>query len=178
MNNGLYTSIPQLLKLIVSLSTGALGDFFISNGYLSITSARKIFISTCELYKLEYIINSLIQGAYKIMLFHCLFLVTASVFSGIFIVLASYAECDKLMVVIFFTISIVFQGVPGITMNPLDLSPNYAGILSGVCCTVGALTGILAPYIVGVITPHVSYPICGKTWKKFLLFHVSVIYIF
>lgn len=77
--------------------------------------------------------------------------------SGIFIVLASYAQCDKVMVVTYFTISIVFQGVPGVTINPLDLSPNYAGILSGICCTVGALTGILAPYLVGVITPHVSF---------------------
>lgn len=68
---------------------------------------------------------------------------------------ASYAECDKLPVVIYFTISIAFQGVPGITINPLDLSPNYAGILMGIGCTVGAVTGILAPYIVGVITPHV-----------------------
>lgn len=43
-DNGLYTSLPQLLKLIVSLATGAWSDWLIANDYLSITNARKIFI--------------------------------------------------------------------------------------------------------------------------------------
>lgn len=47
-DNGLYTSLPQLLKLIVSLAAGALSDWLIGNNYMSITNARKIYISLCE----------------------------------------------------------------------------------------------------------------------------------
>lgn len=45
--NGIYTSLPQLLKLFVSLGTGAWSDWLIANDYLSITNARKIFIAIC-----------------------------------------------------------------------------------------------------------------------------------
>lgn len=91
--------------------------------------------------------------------------------------LASYAQCDKLMVIVYFTISIVFQGVPGTSINPLDLSPNYAGILMGIGTTVGGMTGILAPYVVGVFTPHVSHMKRICTYEncvtKFLFFAFS-----
>lgn len=70
---------------------------------------------------------------------------------------ASYAECDTFYVVAYFTISVAFQGLPGVTINALDLSPNYAGILMGIGCTFTSLTGVLVPYIVGVATPNVSH---------------------
>lgn len=38
-------------------------------------------------------------------------------------------------------------------VNALDLSPNYAGTLMGITNGIGALTGIAAPYLVGVLTP-------------------------
>lgn len=89
--------------------------------------------------------------------------------------LASYAECDKLMVVVYFTISIVFQGVPGVSINPLDLSPNYAGILMGIGTTIGGMTGILAPYVVGVLTPHVSVIVVILCWV--CLFIIDVLWL-
>lgn len=56
----------------------------------------------------------------------------------------------------YFTISIAFQGVPGVAINALDLSPNYAGILMGIGGAATSITGILVPYMVGVVTPNVS----------------------
>lgn len=88
--------------------------------------------------------------------FFCSF--SASIFTGIFIIAASYAECDKFFAVACFTISIAFQGVPGVAINALDLSPNYASILMGIGGAVTSITGILVPYMVGVVTPHVSTP--------------------
>lgn len=44
----------------------------------------------------------------------------------------------------------------GMKVNPLDLSPNYAGSLMAVTNGIGAITGVAAPYLVGVMTPHVS----------------------
>lgn len=81
---------------------------------------------------------------------------TASIFTGVFIIAASYAECDKFLVVAYFTVSVAFQGVPGVAINTLDLSPNYAGILMGISGAVTSITGIVVPYMVGVATPNVS----------------------
>lgn len=91
---------------------------------------------------------------------------TASIFTGIFIVAASYAECDKMWVVVYFAISVAFQGVPGVAVNSLDLSPNYAGVLMGIGGTVSSITGILVPYIVGVATPNVSNYYSIRHWRK------------
>lgn len=83
---------------------------------------------------------------------------TAAVFPGIFIIGASYAGNNELTVVFLFTIAMGFMGTfyPGMKVNPLDLSPNYAGSLMAVTNGIGSMTGILAPYIVGVMTPNVS----------------------
>lgn len=46
---------------------------------------------------------------------------------------------------------------PGMKVNPLDLSPNYAGSIMAVTNGIGALTGVAAPSFVGLMTPNVSY---------------------
>lgn len=43
----------------------------------------------------------------------------------------------------------------GLKVNPLDLSPNYAGVLMAFTNGVGGITGIAGPYIAGVLTPDV-----------------------
>lgn len=69
----------------------------------------------------------------------------ASVLPSIFIVAASYAGCNRITVVIFFTIAMGTMGgfYPGMKVNSLDLSPNYAGSLMATTNGIGALTGIL-----------------------------------
>ncbi|KAJ6646401.1 putative inorganic phosphate cotransporter [Pseudolycoriella hygida] len=126
--NGLYSSLPYLLMWIVSISTGFLSDFLIVRNYLSITNARKVFTAI------------------------------AAVCPAIFIIGASYAECNRAVVVVMFVFSMGFMGTfyPGMKVNPLDLSPNYAGTLMAITNGIGALTGILSPYIVGVMTPNSS----------------------
>lgn len=71
---------------------------------------------------------------------------------------ASYAGCDHLLVIVFFIISVGARGflTAGLYVNPMDLSPNYAAAIMSLANGIGALTGILAPYIVGVLTTNVS----------------------
>ena len=61
-------------------------------------------------------------------------------------------------VVVLFTIAMGFMGAhySGMKVNTLDLSPNYAGALIGLVNGIGAITGIVAPYLIGVITTNVS----------------------
>ncbi|OWA55655.1 hypothetical protein BV898_20043 [Hypsibius exemplaris] len=40
----------------------------------------------------------------------------------------------------------------GYLVQYTELSPNYAGVLIGLGNSIGTLTGIIAPYVVGVLT--------------------------
>lgn len=44
-DNGFYSSLPQLMKLIMALLTGALNDWLIISSYLTITNGRKLFVA-------------------------------------------------------------------------------------------------------------------------------------
>lgn len=44
-DNGFYSSLPQLMKLIMALLTGALNDWLIISNYLTITNGRKLFVA-------------------------------------------------------------------------------------------------------------------------------------
>lgn len=83
----------------------------------------------------------------------------ASVFAAVFFIAASYAGCDQTLVVLFFTLSVGSQAltIPGTYVNPLDLSPNYVGPLTALVNGAGSITGILAPYVIGLLTPNVSH---------------------
>lgn len=56
----------------------------------------------------------------------------------------------------YFTISIAFQGVPGVAINVLDLSPNYSAVMMGIGGAVTSITGIVVPYLVAAVAPNVN----------------------
>lgn len=86
-------------------------------------------------------------------------LISASVIPSIFAITASYAGCDELLVVTLLTISIAGQGFnsAGTILNLFDLGPNYIGPLNGITNSISSIAALLAPYIVGVLTPHVRF---------------------
>lgn len=61
-------------------------------------------------------------------------------------------------VVAMFTLGMGFMGTfySGFKANNLDLAPNYAGVIMGIANGAGGLTGVIGPYIVGLLTPNVS----------------------
>lgn len=63
------------------------------------------------------------------------------------------------MVVLYLTLAMGFMGTfyPGMKVNPLDLSPNYAGSLMAVTNGIGGLMGFIAPQFVGFIIENVCY---------------------
>lgn len=82
----------------------------------------------------------------------------AAIIDGSFVLAASYAGCDAMMVGLFFVISVGSQGFLATSslMNPMDLSPNFAGTITGLTNGIGSITGIMVPYVIGVLTPNVS----------------------
>lgn len=80
-----------------------------------------------------------------------------SIGPGIFILAASYAGCDRGLVVVLFIFVMGSMGpfYSGVQVNTLDLSPNYSGTLMAVGNTLNAITGMVAPFVVGLMTPEV-----------------------
>lgn len=77
-----------------------------------------------------------------------------------------------------FTIAMGIMGTfyPGMKVNGLDLSPNYAGTLMALTNGLGAITGIVAPYVVGVMTPESTLTQWRLVfWVAFAVFVVTTV---
>ncbi|KAJ8681208.1 hypothetical protein QAD02_016995 [Eretmocerus hayati] len=122
--NGYLSSIPYVGMWLCCLVTSCLADWLISSGLLSITSVRKLGTTL------------------------------ASIGPGLFLLAASYAECDRTLVVAMFILGVTMLGcgIPSLKVNSLDLSPNYAGSVQAISNGAAACTGIITPMIVGFLT--------------------------
>ncbi|XP_025837209.1 putative inorganic phosphate cotransporter isoform X2 [Agrilus planipennis] len=122
--NGLWSSLPYVVMWIVSMVFGWFCDWHITKGYTGITFARKFYTAV------------------------------GAIGPGIFMLAASYAGCDRMLAVIMFTVAMGFMGTfyCGMKVNTLDLSPNYAGTIMAIQNGLGAITGIIAPYLIGILT--------------------------
>lgn len=123
---GLRSALPYLAMWIVAILSGILVDWLLSKKVFSVTSTRKIFTTI------------------------------ASVGPALGIIGASYAGCDKTAVTGLFTLGMGLMGFfyPSLKVNPLDLSPNYAGTVMALVNGIGAVSGIITPYLVGLLTPE------------------------
>lgn len=79
-------------------------------------------------------------------------------FPGLFLIFASFGECDRVAVIVLFVFGVGTMGpyYAGMRVNPLDLSPNYAGALMALKNGIASLFGGLSPFVVGAIIPNVS----------------------
>ncbi|RZB39500.1 inorganic phosphate cotransporter [Asbolus verrucosus] len=150
--NGVWSSLPYLVMWLVSMTSGWLCDWLIKKGYMGITIARKFFTAI------------------------------AALGPAVFIIVASYSGCDRLMAVAMFTVAMGFMGTfyCGMKVNALDLSPNFAGTLMAITNGIGAITGIITPYLTGALTEnHTLTEWRTVLWISFGIFvATSVVYIF
>lgn len=132
--NGSLSALPFLTMWFFAIISGWLSDFLVMKQYFSITKIRKIFTTV------------------------------ASVGPAAGVVAASYAGCDQVVVVMLFTIGMAFMGFfyPSLKVNSLDLSPNYAGTLMAIVNGIGAVSGIISPYLIGIIASNSTL----LEWRK------------
>ncbi|XP_055326564.1 putative inorganic phosphate cotransporter [Sitodiplosis mosellana] len=142
---GLYSALPYLVMWVFSIVSGFVSDFLIVRNITTITQARKIFTAL------------------------------GGVFPAIFLVGASYAGNDKVLIILLFTLTMGFLGnfYPGLKVNALDLSPNYAGSLMALTNGIGGITGVLAPPFVGLMAPQSTL----EQWRFvfWITFGVSIV---
>ncbi|XP_016838309.1 putative inorganic phosphate cotransporter [Nasonia vitripennis] len=123
--NGYLSSLPYIGMWLCCTFMSWLADWLISKGHMAITTVRKVGTTI------------------------------ASVGPGLFVIAASYVGCDRTLVVVMFTLGVTLlgSGIPSLKVNALDLSPNYAGTVMAISNGAAACTGIITPYLTGVLTP-------------------------
>ncbi|KAJ1519672.1 hypothetical protein ONE63_004938 [Megalurothrips usitatus] len=138
--NGVLSALPYLAMWLCSLMFGCIADWLIKSDRLSITNTRKLLTTVSSLGPAAGIIG------------------------------ASYAGCDRYLVVGLFTLGMASMGAyySGTRVNALDLSPNYAGTIMALVNAIGALSGIVTPYLIGVLIPNSSM----QEWR--LVFWITV----
>ncbi|XP_046628021.1 putative inorganic phosphate cotransporter [Neodiprion virginianus] len=124
--NGFLSALPLLAMWVSGIASSWFADWLIAKDRISRTNLRKVCATI------------------------------ASAGPAVFLIAASYAGCDRILVVTLFTVGMGLMGLmyPSTMVNALDLSPNYSGTLMAMTTTVVAVAGVLAPYAVGVLTPN------------------------
>lgn len=170
---GIYASLPWISRIVLSLVIGVCIDSMIAKKCLSVTAARKLTLILCELprwYVSKWLQISICNTSF----------VVASLMSGVFLVAASYAGCDRSLLLIFFILAVSARAFlsSGLYANPMDISPNYSGAIASVANGVGAFIGVIVPYVIGVLTPNVSlqikYQRTNLNFSEFQTLSVSV----
>ncbi|XP_030569764.1 putative inorganic phosphate cotransporter isoform X2 [Drosophila novamexicana] len=126
--NGIVSTFPFVAMWGSSLISGLMADWLIRTGKMSINSERKLFTFI------------------------------GALFPGSFMVAASYAECNKGLVVVFITLALFTMGpyYAGQKLTPMDMSPSYSGTLMAIINGIGAVAGLISPPIIGAMTPNAT----------------------
>lgn len=100
-----------------------------------------------------------------------------------FIILASYSGCDRVKAVACFIASMAFMAgfYSSVKINAMDIAPNYAGTCSAFVNGLAAVSGMVTPYMVGLLTPDVSISSTDmdlRIWNSFLPKHWDFNYYF
>ncbi|XP_066253956.1 putative inorganic phosphate cotransporter [Euwallacea similis] len=129
--NSILSSLPYLTLWILSLCVGFASDFIINRRFLTRTMSRKVF-------------NSL-----------GLFLpAVALAFLG-------YTRADQATQAVVLLITAVGTNgfhYSGFSVNHIDLSPNYAGTIMGLCNGFSQITGVVAPLVVQFFVTNETDP--------------------
>lgn len=73
-------------------------------------------------------------------------------------VAAAHMGCTRVGAITMYTVGMFFMGLyyPGTMVNINDISHHYSGVIMAFSNGISSFTGIIAPWVVGHFTPHVS----------------------
>ncbi|RVE46450.1 hypothetical protein evm_008917 [Chilo suppressalis] len=122
---GLMSALPYIAMYVFSFIFASLCDLCIKKKWHSITTGRKIYTTI------------------------------SSTLPAVFVILASYSGCNRVEAVALFIASMAFMAgfYSSVKINAMDIAPNYAGTCSAFVNGLAAISGIITPYLVGLLTP-------------------------
>ncbi|EDO48783.1 predicted protein [Nematostella vectensis] len=84
------------------------------------------------------------------------FYAVGTLLTGVLIVAAGYAHVVAVVVFVALAGASTSISYAGYTVNMLDIAPRCAGVIMGICNTVGTTAGFISPMLVGFLTQHKS----------------------
>lgn len=147
-SSAIMSALPHLAMIPTAVGIGYLGDYLIKKGITSITVNRKVFAFLSNTLPIPFLIG------------------------------ASYAGCDRDLVVGLLICMMFFKGLTYSTCraNPVDLSPNFAGVLMGFMNGTGAFAAIISPMMVPIFTEHTDGSI--DQWRNYFFMSAGVMLVF
>ncbi|CAL4162241.1 unnamed protein product [Meganyctiphanes norvegica] len=123
--NAIFSSIPFLCQFIGGNCWSWVGDMLNTKGILSIYVSRRLFSAI------------------------------GMVGNGIVLAIVGFVGCNEILVVFLLALGTFCMGATasGYGVNDLDLAPNFAGTLKGLINSFGFGFAMLAPVVVGALTP-------------------------
>ncbi|KAB0792864.1 hypothetical protein PPYR_14823 [Photinus pyralis] len=123
-HSGLLAALPYLARAISGFVFGFVGDVLRKHQCLSVTTIRKLFVTTSHF------------------------------LPGVLLLTILCAGCNITLCIALITLSLGFNGSSSITniQNNQDLSPNFAGTIYGIINCIGGTTGFFTPMITGYLT--------------------------
>lgn len=147
-NSAIMSALPHLAMIPSAIGVGYLCDWLINRNITPITLNRKIFGLLSNTLPIPFLLG------------------------------ASYAGCDRNLVVGLLMVMMFFKGLTYATCraNPVDLSPNFAGVLMGFMNGTGAFAAILSPLALPIFTEHTDGTI--DQWRNYFFMSAGVMAIF
>ncbi|KAL0275688.1 UNVERIFIED_CONTAM: hypothetical protein PYX00_003476 [Menopon gallinae] len=123
ISNSLLSAIPYTIHTSFALLCGYIVDFIQKTQFVSVTSSRRMFV---------YISHFLPAG---------------------FIFITSFVGCDVTAPLILYSLSIIVSGAvySGALCSAIDITPNFASFVIGLCCTFGAAADLLIIYVISQV---------------------------
>ncbi|KAG8224866.1 hypothetical protein J437_LFUL006460 [Ladona fulva] len=147
-----WSSLPYLLQWISSMFCGVFSQWIRRRGYLSHLTTFKIMNGVCE-------VSSNFTSVNQSLKFHKIYITFFGNFSvllgsALSLLTITFVGKDYIVILVMFSSYGLLAGAfyGGSYLNHVDISPNYAGILSGINQTFAAASGIAAPLVIGRLT--------------------------
>jgi len=142
-SNGIFSAIPYIFFAAFINVFGVACDALVKTEKLSVKNARKLFSAI-----------GMIPPA-------------------LFLVATGYVDCtNSIWAIVLLTMAQAFSGAQfggGFFCNHIDIAPDFAGVIMGISNSVGAVAGVLAPLLIGLIVKS------GTEGEWRLVFYVCAI---
>ncbi|XP_065360360.1 sialin-like [Calliphora vicina] len=121
---GILSGIPHILRMCFAYAFSLYADYLLRTNKMERTTLRKFATAIC------------------------------AIVMGLVVLALAYFGRNRIYAVVLISLATMFQGAgsSGPLSSMIDIAPNYAGIICGICSTIGCLPGFISAYLVGVLT--------------------------
>ncbi|KAK6174796.1 hypothetical protein SNE40_013375 [Patella caerulea] len=143
----LLTGLPTFMKEVLKFDIKSNG-LLSAVPYIAMTASTVLSGQAADFLRTKYFSVKVIRKFFQIMAFAG---------AGGCLVATGFVSCEHQMIgVVLLTLAVTFEGMcfAGYMVNQVDFAPRYAGVLFGINNAIASVPGMVAPLVVGALTPN------------------------